>query len=162
MVEKMGDSTKRAKRARGLSPIFCRNYGSDVAMKGYQFLENDFFTLCQTREIGKTPMLPYLSQSTLSRSRAFLQKRGVIKYHSGKGTHPTEYTMLGTVLLPVVKKTTLPRQNAVHYRHFDDPLYTSKERLKKKVGIFKGMTNKDKEYLKSKGINISTLTKAVT
>gem|GEM_PF-782416 len=127
-------------------------------MKGYQFLENDFFALCQTREIGKTPMLLYIylrglycrfqkpvffwqdktirahlsiSQSTLSRSRAFLQKRGVIKFHSGKGTHPTEYTMLGTVLLPVVKKTTPPRQNDAYYRHFDDPLYASKERLKK-------------------------------
>src|SRR3989338_2305866 len=74
-------------------------------MKGYQFLENDFFELCQTREIGHTPMLLYIylrglfcrfqkpiftwqdkqtikhlgiSQSTLLRAREYLQTRGMI------------------------------------------------------------------------------------
>ena len=132
-------------------------------MKGYQYLENDFFDLCKTREIGRIPMLLYIylrglycrfqkpiffcfdkqikdhlsiSQSTLARAREFLQKRGVIKFHSGRGTKPTEYTMLGTVLLPVVKKTTPSRQSqAWRYRQNDDTIYTSKERLKKKVGL---------------------------
>jgi len=96
-------------------------------MKGYQYLENDFFNLCRTREISRIPMLLYIylrglycrfqkpvffyfdkqikehlgiSQSTLSRARSYLQKRGVIDFKSGKGRNPTEYTMLGTILLP--------------------------------------------------------------
>jgi len=145
-------------------------------MKGYQYLENDFFSLCKTREIGRIPMLLYIylrglycrfqkpiffcfdkqikdhlgiSQSTLSRARQFLQKRGVIKFCSGKGSKATEYTMLGTVLLPAIKKTTLSRHTyPQRYRQNDDTLYTSKERLKKKVGnIFQGMSNKDRDSL---------------
>lgn len=149
-------------------------------MKGYQFLENDFFDLCKTRQIGRMPMLLYIylrglycrfqkpiffcfdkqikehlsiSQSTLSRARQFLQQRGTIKFRSGKGTNPTEYTMLGTVLLPLVKKTTPSRQNhAYGSRHFDDTLLSIKEREKKKIGIFQGMTDKDREILKAQGI----------
>ena len=150
-------------------------------MKEYQFLENDFFDLCKTREIARTPMLLYIylrglycrfqkpiffwqdkkitghlgiSQSTLSRSRLYLQKRGTIKFKSGKGTKPTEYTMPGTVLLPVVKKKTQPRQNAAYPRQNDDTIYTIKERLNKKVGIFKGMSDEDIKYLRSKGLNV--------
>jgi len=150
-------------------------------MKGYQFLENDFFAMCKTREIGRIPMLLYIylrglycrfqkpaffcfdkqikdhlsiSQSTLFRARQFLQKRGVIKFYSGKGTKPTEYTMLGTVLLPIIKKTIPSRQNHVYgYRQNDDTLYTSNERLKNKVGnIFQGMTEQEREALKGRGI----------
>lgn len=149
-------------------------------MRGFQFLENNFFDLCKTREIGRIPMLLYIylrglycrfqkpifycfdrqikehlgiSQSTLARARQFLQKRGMIKFHSGKGTNPTEYTMLGTVLLPIVKKTTRSRQGrAYRCRQIDDTLCTSNEREKKKVGIFQGMTDQDRDLLKSKGI----------
>jgi hypothetical protein len=150
-------------------------------MKGYQYLENDFFDLCKTREIGRIPMLLYIylrglycrfqkpiffcfdkqikdhlciSQSTLSRARDFLQKRGVITYKSGRGVHPTEYTMLGTVLLPVIKKTIPYRHaQAQRYCQNDDTIYTSKEILKKKVGIiFQGMSDVDREFLKKKGI----------
>lgn len=149
-------------------------------MKGYQFLQNDFFDLCKTREIGRIPMLLYIylrglycrfqkpiftwydrkilehlsiSQSTLARSRQYLQKQGMLKFRSGKGTNPTEYTMLGTVLLPVVKKPTRSRQNhAYGYRHFDDTLLSIKEREKKKIGIFQGMSDKDRELLSGKGV----------
>lgn len=150
-------------------------------MKGYQYLENDFFALCKTREIGRLPMLLYIylrglycrfqkpiffcfdkqikdhlgiSQSTLCRARQFLQRRGVIKFHSGKGTKSTEYTMLGTILLPAIKKTTPYRHIYLQrYRQNDDTIYTSKERLKKKVGyIFRGMSDEDREFLKKKGI----------
>ena len=148
-------------------------------MKGYQFLQNDFFDLCKTREIVRTPMLLYIylrglycrfqkpiffwqdkkitdhlgiSQSTLSRSRLYLQKRGTIKFKSGKGTKPTEYTMLGTVLLPVVKKKTHSRQNPLYHRQNNDTILSSKEREKNRIGIFQGMTDKDREYLKAKGI----------
>jgi len=131
-------------------------------MKGYQFLENDFFDLCKTREIGRIPQLLYIylrglycrfqkpiftwqdkkilkhlsiSQSTLSRSRQYLQKQGVLKFKSGIGINPTEYTMLGTVLLPVVKKTTRSRQNHTYgYRQNDDTLLSIKEREKKRIG----------------------------
>lgn len=150
-------------------------------MKGYQYLENDFFELCKTREIGRIPMLLYIylrglycrfqkpiffwfdrqakehlgiSQSTLSRARQFLQERGVIKFCSGKGSKPTEYTILGTVLLPVIKKTIPSRHIYLQrYRQNDDTIYTSKERLKKKVGnIFQGMTGEEREALKERGI----------
>jgi len=150
-------------------------------MRGFQFLENDFFSLCRTRQIGRIPMLLYIylrglycrfqkpvffcydkqikehlgiSQSTLSRARQFLQQRGTITFHSGKGTHPTEYTMLGTVLLPAVKKTTPSRHTHIQgYRQDDDTIYTSKERLKKKVGpLFKGMSLVDRAFLKQKGL----------
>ncbi|MFC1807489.1 hypothetical protein ACFL0T_03880 [Candidatus Omnitrophota bacterium] len=143
--------------------------------------KDDFFALCKTREIGRIPMLLYIylrglycrfqkpiffcfdkqikdhlgiSQSTLARARQFLQKRGVIKFYSGKGSKPTEYTMLGTVLLPIIKKTTPYRHTQVQgYRQNDDTIYTSKERLKNKVGnIFQGMTTQDRDSLKEKGI----------
>ena len=71
---------------------------------------------------------------------------------SGKGSRPTEYTMLGTILLPVIKKPIPPR-HIYHqrYRHFDDPI-KSKEIEKNKIGIFQGMTVEDREFLKKKGI----------
>ena len=149
-------------------------------MKGYQYLENDFFTLCKTREIGQTPMLLYIylrglycrfqkpnffyfdtqikdhlniSQSTLARARDYLQKRGVLKFTSGKGKHPTQYTMLGTVLLPVIKMTTPSRHTHTRrYRQNDDTIYTSKERDKKRIGIFKGMGKEDREKLERVGV----------
>jgi len=149
-------------------------------MKGYQFLENDFFDLCQTREIGHTPMLLYIylrglycrfqkpiftwcdktsrqhldiSHSTLVRAREYLQTRGLIKFVSGQGVNSTEYTMLGTILLPVVKMTT----GSHHVKHAgcrqnDDTYNTSNERLKNRVGIFKGMTKEEREDLKAKGL----------
>ena len=132
-------------------------------MRGYQYLENDFFDLCKTRKISRIPMLLYIylrglycrfqkpvffyfdrhirehlgiSQSTLSRARSTLQEKGLIAFRSGVGINPTQYTMLGTVLLPVVKKTTPSRQNhSPGYRQFNNTYITNKERLKNKVGI---------------------------
>ena len=149
-------------------------------MKGYQYLENDFFEMCKTREIGRIPMLLYIylrglycrfqkpvffcfdrqikehldiSQSTLARARQFLQKRGVITFYSGKAAKPTEYTMLGTVLLPVIKKKIPSRQNHVYrYRQKDDTIYTSYERLKNKIGIFQGITEEERADLKKREI----------
>jgi len=149
-------------------------------MKGYQFLQNDFFDLCKTREIGRIPQLLYIylrglycrfqkpiftwqdkkildhlsiSQSTLSRSRQYLQKQGMLKFKSGIGINPTEYTMLGTVLLPVVKKPTRSRQNPAYgYRQIDDTYISIKEREKKRIGIFQGMEEEDREKLRKVGI----------
>lgn len=151
-------------------------------MKGYQLLENDFFSLCRTREIGATPMLLYIylrglycrfqkpnffasdkttredlsiSQSTLARAREFLQTRGVLKYQSGKGANPTTYTMLGTVLLPIVKMTTRYRQ-AKHTgcRQNDDTYNTSNQRLKNRIGeeVFKGISKDERIELQTKGL----------
>ena len=59
----------------------------------------------------------------------------MLKFRSGIGTNPTEYTMLGTVLLPVVKKPTPSRQNYTYgYRQNDDTLLAIKEREKKRIG----------------------------
>jgi hypothetical protein len=131
-------------------------------LKGYQFLENDFFNLCQTRGIGRIPMLLYvylrglycrfqkpvftwadkqimehlgISRSTLNRSRKHLQVRGVISYQSGKGKVPTQYTMLGSVLLPVFKmKRECAQNQAEGSRQFDNSLPLSiKEILLKKA-----------------------------
>ena len=135
-------------------------------MKGYQFLENDFFELCKTRKIHRLPMLLYIylrgfycrfqrplfywddktarlhlgiTQTTLSTARNYLQERGLLRYQSGSGRTPTQYTMLGTVLLPelrVSKIKTLPQNTQAQesLKNYD-PLYTSKERLKNRVGI---------------------------
>ena len=151
-------------------------------MKGYQFLENDFFSLCKTREIGSTPMLLYIylrglycrfqkpnffasdkiiredlsiSQSTLARVREFLQTRGVIKYRSGRGSDSTTYTMLGTVLLPIVKMTTGYR-HAKHTgcRQNDDTYNTSNQRVNRKVGeeVFKGISKDERINLLARGL----------
>ncbi len=149
---------------------------------GYQFLENDFFELCRTREIGRIPMLLLIylrglycrfqkpvftwqdkkitghlgiSRSTLGRARTYLQTRGVIQYKSGIGNKPTEYTMLGSVLLPVIKMTRrYAHPKAPRSRHFDDSLNPIKQILKNSNGseIFKGMTDEQREELKKRGI----------
>lgn len=152
-------------------------------MRGFQFLENDFFELCRTRKISRIPMLLYIylrglycrfqkpifywhdkttrkhlgiSINTLSAAKMYLQERGLIEYKSGTGRTPTHYTMLGAVILPElrVSKIDTLRINAracegIKNHH---PIYTIKERDKKKIGIFQGMTDKDREYLKIKGI----------
>ena len=79
----------------------------------------------------------------------------MIKFVSGKGSRHTEYTMLGTVLLPVIKKT-IGYRHAKHtgYHQNDDTYNTSKERLKNKVGleIFKGISEEDRAFLRNKGL----------
>ena len=152
-------------------------------MKGFQFLENNFFDLCETRKIHRLPMLLYIylrglycrfqkpnffwydkttrkhlgiTQTTLASAKSYLQERGLIQYQSGTGRIPTQYTMLGTVLLPelrVLKIKTLGQSSRTYepLKNYD-PLYTSKERLKKKVGIFQGMTERDRDLLRTKGI----------
>ena len=55
--------------------------------------------------------------------------------------------------LRVLKIKTLPQSRRTYEglkNHH--PIYKNKERLKKKVGIFKGMTDKDKQLLSAKGI----------
>ena len=79
----------------------------------------------------------------------------MITFVSGKGSRHTEYTMLGTVLLPVIKKTIGCRHTKhTGYRQNDDTYNTSKERLKNKVGIeiFKGISEEDRAFLKNKGL----------
>ena len=79
----------------------------------------------------------------------------MIKFVSGKGSWHTEYTMLGTVLLPIIKKT-IGCRHAKHtgYRQNDDTYNTSKERLKNQVGfeVFKGMSDEDRVFLRNKGL----------
>jgi hypothetical protein len=62
-----------------------------------------------------------ISRSTLLRSRGYLQTRGVIKFQSGKGSKATEYTMMGSVLLPALKTSRrYPLFRAHRYRQNDD------------------------------------------
>jgi hypothetical protein len=74
---------------------------------------------------------------------------------SGKGNRHTEYTMLGTVLLPLIKKTIgYHHTKHTRYRQNDDTYNTSKERLKNRIEgeIFKGISEEDKAFLKNKGL----------
>lgn len=153
-------------------------------MKGYQFLENNFFELCEIRKVRRIPMLLYIylrglycrfqkpnffwndniirkqlgiSTNTLTSAKKYLQERGLIKYSSGTGRTPTQYAMLGTALLPELRVSKFDTMGVrfkvsqgIKNRH---PIYTSKERLKNKVGnIFQGMSEKEKEALKERGI----------
>ena len=153
-------------------------------MKGYQFLENNFFELCETRKVRRIPMLLYIylrglycrfqkpnffwndstikkqlgiSANTLTSAKKYLQERGLVKYSSGTGRTPAQYTMFGTALLPelrVSKSDTLGISfkvgQTVKNRH---SIYTSKERLKKKVDKrWQGMSREDRAFLKSKGL----------
>ena len=97
-----------------------------------------------------------ISVNTLSAAKIYLQERGLIEYKSGTGRTPTHYTMLGAVLLPELRVSkidtlgiTTRMCEGIKNQH---PIYTIKEREKKKIGIFQGMTNKDRVNLKKKGI----------
>ena len=152
-------------------------------MKGYQFLEMDFFDMCETRKIQRLPMLLYIylrglycrfqkptfswsdriirghlgvTQTTLATLKDYLQERALIKFTSGTGRTPTQYTMLGAVMLPelrVLKIKTLPKcpQHREGIKNYD-PYNTSKERVKNRIGIFQGITEQEREDLKAKGL----------
>ncbi len=131
-------------------------------MKGYQYLQNDFFELCRTRKVKSTAMLLYIylrglycffqkpiffrqdreitrhlgiTQKTLSNARQYLQERGLIKYTSGTGRTPTYYTMLGTCLLPSLANSTTQGSTPKHPQgsKIYDPKYKSYKRVNKKV-----------------------------
>lgn len=106
-----------------------------MANKGYQYLENDFFELCKTRKIRPLPMLLYIylrglycrfqkpeffwpdkntldqlgiTHPTLQKARKELAEKGLLIFTPGNGvSNPTQYTLIGNVLLPdlKVKKT---------------------------------------------------------
>ena len=65
--------------------------------------------------------------------------------------------MFGTVLLPELRALKIKTQSQSAKMRESlkkyDTIYTSKERLKNKVGnIFQGMSDKDREFLKKKGL----------
>ena len=133
-------------------------------MKGYQFLEMDFFALCRTRKIRAVPMLLYIylrglccrfqnaeffckdkqieehlgfNHKALQRARLALQEKGLIKFVSGQGNTLTTYQMLGTVLLPVGMDKK--RGGCGHFKgkgvdNMSTPINKSNERLKNRVG----------------------------
>jgi len=150
-------------------------------MRGYQFLQNNFFELCKTRKVRRIPMLLYiylrglycrfqkpiffhkdkviqehlgLNHKALQRARLTLQEKGLITFISGRGSAPTTYQMLGTVLLPEgMGKSTIRSGHSKHRRVdiMSTPIKI-KERIKKRIEVFQGMTDKDRLLLKSKGI----------
>ena len=151
-------------------------------MRGYQYLENDFFELCKTRKIRGIPMLLYIylrglycrfqkaeffckdkqiedhlgfNHKALQRARLILQERGLIKFVSGVGNTPTTYQMLGTVLLPggMAKKPI----GCGHFKgkgvaKLTTPIYKSYERAKNRIGVFQGTTKDERVDLRSKGL----------
>lgn len=151
-------------------------------MKGYQFLEMDFFELCKTRKIYRTPqhLLIYLrglryrfqksifyysdkqigehlglNHKALQRARLILQEKGTLKFIPGNGSNYTTYHMLATVLMPegMDKK---PRPCGQNLKRGVDtvsiPINTNKERLKNRIGVFPGMTEEEKMDLRTKGL----------
>jgi hypothetical protein len=154
-------------------------------MKGYQFLENDFFELCKTRNVRPMPMLLYIylrglycrfqkpiffwtdkparehlgiTQNTLSSARLDLQERGLLKFKSGLGRTPSEYTMLGSILLPGLRVSKINTQShrfqARKSINNCDTYNTIKKRLKNKTDleIFNGMSDEDRTFLKIRGL----------
>ena len=75
---------------------------------------------------------------------------------SGTGRTPTQYTMLGAVMLPelrVLKIKTLPKSSK-HQESLKncDPYNTSNQRLNNQVGIFKGTTEDERKNLRVRGL----------
>jgi len=133
-------------------------------MKGYQYLQNDFFSFCKTRKIRAVPMLLYiylrglycrfqkaeffckdkhiegelgLNHKALQRARLTLQERGVIMFISGRGSAITTYQMLGTVLLPegmAKKRGGCGQSKAKGVDILSTPINKSYERAKNRVG----------------------------
>ena len=133
-------------------------------MKGFQFLEMDFFVLCRIRKIRPIPMLLYIylrgaycrfqnaeffykdkqieehlgfNHKALQRARLALQEKGLIKFVSGQGNTLTTYQMLGTVLLPVGMDKK--RGGYGHFKgkgvdNMSTPIYKSYERVKNRIG----------------------------
>lgn len=134
-------------------------------MKGYQFLENDFFELCKTRKIRGIPLLVLiylrglhcwfqkamffckdkqlqdhlgLNHKALQRARLILQEKGVIKFIPGKGSAFTTYQMLAAVLLPARMDKAAIRSGQNLKRGVDNmstPINKTEERLKNRLGI---------------------------
>ena len=95
--------------------------------KGYQYLENKFFDLCETRKLRPLSLLLYIylrgqyalygksdffcpdrttlrhlgiTTPTLQKCRKELSEKGLLVFKSGTAHSATQYTMIGNVLLP--------------------------------------------------------------
>ncbi|NQU73887.1 MAG: hypothetical protein HQ547_04155 [Candidatus Omnitrophica bacterium] len=95
-----------------------------------------------------------LNHKALQRARSALQEKGLITFISGKGSTPTTYQMLGTVLLPEgMAKSTIRSGHAT--RKGVDIMSTPikiKERMKKRIEVFKGTSEEDRKALKNRGL----------
>ena len=155
-------------------------------MKGYQFLEMDFFELCKTRKIHRLPMLLYIylrglycrfqkpvftwedhktlqhlgiTHPTLQKCRRILSEKGLLLYKPGNGLrNPTEYTLIGNVLLPglKVKNSFTKGEKNLHLplQKLSPSIITSNERLKNRIGeeIFKGIAKDERIKLRARGL----------
>ena len=109
-------------------------------MKGYQFLQNNFFGTCRVRKISKLSMLLLIylrglyayygkptffykdeqimqdlgvSRNTLRQARRHLQERGVINFYISNGRgKATRYLMLETELAPEIKGSRAERKGS--------------------------------------------------
>lgn len=97
---------------------------------GYQYLNNDFWKLCEDRKIYRLPQHLYIylrgkycrfgpefycsdvelrrcigiCRNTFRKARGYLQERGLILFKEGGGKTWTHYTMLDSNLLPNIKR----------------------------------------------------------
>jgi len=100
-----------------------------------------------------------IDRRTLQRSRLLLREKGIIDFVSGKGQASTEYLILDTVLAPekLARKDKNVRsigKVAIRRGHFAPSLYKRYEESKEKRDFqrFKGISPRDGDYLKEKGI----------
>jgi len=97
-----------------------------------------------------------INRKMLQRSRQFLQERGVIDFVNGTGQNPTQYLILDSVLAPERVDKRSERVDKIKGRggHYVHPIYKSYEDSKDKIPFerFKGMSDKDRAFLKEKGL----------
>ena len=97
-----------------------------------------------------------ITQTTLVSAKKYLQERALIKYQSGIGRTPTQYEMLGAVLLPELRVLKIKTLSKSPMRSGSlkncDTNNTINERLNNRIGIFQGTTKEEKEDLRTKGL----------
>lgn len=109
-------------------------------MKGYQFLQNDFFNICRKRKITKLPMLLLIylrglyayygkptffykdeliigdlgiTKNTLRQARKHLRERGVIDFYTYAGRGKAmRYLILESELAPALKGSRFVRKES--------------------------------------------------
>ena len=104
-----------------------------------------------------------LSQHTLIDARRFLQDKELLIFKSGDGRHATQYTLLGSVLLPELRyaKTAPHRRTSSGAKECKKctPYNKTQQIVKNKTESepFHGMSEEDKAILRSKGVDLSDI-----
>jgi len=100
-----------------------------------------------------------ITHPTLQKCRKILAEKGLLLYKPGNGLkNPTEYTLIGNVLLPGLKvKNSFTKGEKNFHLPLQKPspsIITSNERLKNRIGeeIFKGIAKDERIELQARGL----------